>query len=471
MSATASPLLGDMLQQAGRLVAPLFLACAIVLGGASRGGFIANGVLQGLAAVILVWCLLDQRLNRLTIAARWLIGLAIAFFGLVLLQLVPLPPSIWTQLPGRSEIAEGYRIAGMALPDLPLSLAPEETLNGLLWFLPPLAAFVLIVRAPWRTVTAYLRWAIALCAVASVLFGLAQVIDGGTSVLYLYASTNRGLPVGFFANVNHQATLLLMATPFLGALAGRLHMRVQMGDGDVGQGIVVASMTVMVALGIMIAGSVAGYVLFGPAVVMALVIAGGRGGSPVRVFVMIGIALALAMLGFLVANSPMLSDLGITNLSASSLSRPDIFTRTLRAIGDFMPLGSGLGSFEALYPRCEDPTLITSTFVNHAHNDYLEIALELGVPGIGLLVAVVIWWGFQAGAIWRSESGESIRLRKAATVALGLVLLHSLADYPLRTGAVATFAAICLGLMAGSADAGRRRNPEPQPARHRHVTI
>ena len=59
---------------------------------------------------------------------------------------------------------------------------------------------------------------------------------------------------------------------------------------------------------------------------------------------------------------------------------------TARAIHDFMPWGSGLGSFRGVYHLYESRDQITTTYVNHAHDDYIEIALELGVAGVLLTI-------------------------------------------------------------------------------------
>ena len=39
-----------------------------------------------------------------------------------------------------------------------------------------------------------------------------------------------------------------------------------------------------------------------------------------------------------------------------------------------------------------DPATIERTYVNHAHNDYLELALEGGIPAIVLMLLFLAWW-------------------------------------------------------------------------------
>jgi O-antigen ligase len=66
---------------------------------------------------------------------------------------------------------------------------------------------------------------------------------------------------------------------------------------------------------------------------------------------------------------------------------------TVQAIIDFPILGSGLGVFPSIYPQYDTVTRYTQgNFVNHAHNDYLELMLETGT--IGLAIFLWAWYRF-----------------------------------------------------------------------------
>jgi O-antigen ligase len=110
-------------------------------------------------------------------------------------------------------------------------------------------------------------------------------------------------------------------------------------------------------------------------------------------------------------------------------------------------------------------------FINHVHNDYIEIALETGLAGIILMVTFLLWWTGRTIAIWRSPAIDYYG--RAATIATGALLAPSRVDFPLRTSGLAAGFAICLALMAGP----RRRvddeaqNPDEQPSRARHLSI
>jgi O-antigen ligase len=129
-----------------------------------------------------------------------------------------------------------------------------------------------------------------------------------------------------------------------------------------------------------------------------------------------------------------------------------------------MPLGSGLGSFRSVYRLYERPEQVTTTYVVHAHNDYAELALELGVAGIAVILLFLAWW---AASVWRSwSSPEGGPFSRAAAVASGAILVHSLVDFPLRTAAVSASFAMCLALLAGSRSVTRAEENELRPTRH-----
>jgi hypothetical protein len=107
-----------------------------------------------------------------------------------------------------------------------------------------------------------------------------------------------------------------------------------------------------------------------------------------------------------------------------------------------MPFGSGLGTFVPIYAMFEKPAdLIRDTYINHAHNDILEIWLTTGVLGLPLFGMFVAWVALRALEIWRSAPAEGADaldwiMVRAATLVIALLVAHSFVDYPLRTGAM-----------------------------------
>jgi O-antigen ligase len=152
---------------------------------------------------------------------------------------------------------------------------------------------------------------------------------------------------------------------------------------------------------------------------------------------------------------------------ASIESRQEYWSTSLPALQDQWLTGSGFGTFAQTYRRYEDPQVTDRWFTNHAHNDYLELAVEGGVAAMLVLLAFLFWWTGRARDSW---SGEAATIeQKAAVVASAAILLHSLFDYPLRTAGIAAVFAVCLALLAGAR--GTRPRVAPGSEQVRHATL
>src|SRR4051794_33274885 len=97
------------LSRAGALAAPSFLFLALLLGGSTRGIW-GNLALQLLAIPLLAWAVLAGERPQWRAAAKPLALILVAGLMLILLQLVPLPPALWTRLPGRGPVSEGFSL-------------------------------------------------------------------------------------------------------------------------------------------------------------------------------------------------------------------------------------------------------------------------------------------------------------------------------------------------------------------------
>ena len=190
------------------------LVAAFLLGGGSRADIVSLLLLRPLSAVALVYAL--WKYGPLFWQERWLPGLIIAIVLLPVLHLVPLPPAIWSELPGRGVVADTFRATGMALPWQAISMTPIATLNALLSLMLPVAMLLLCFSLDKAQQAGLLR-AVLIIGMASGLLGLLQAIGSPTSPLYLYRITNNGMAVGLFANRNHQAIFLACLLPLLAA--------------------------------------------------------------------------------------------------------------------------------------------------------------------------------------------------------------------------------------------------------------
>lgn len=447
-------------QDSVAIAAFTLLAFSFLFGGASRQHELRLALVE-LAALPLAIIALTTLIRRGASEHRFALMLLAGIVALPLLQLVPLPPAIWSAAPGRDQLVLALDVVGLPQGWLPLTFTPDKTWRSFLALIPPVAMFLaLLVASPITRVR--LVQALLGGTVVAILLGAAQVASGGEQ-LYLWATTGAGNVTGFFANRNHLATLCLIGIPFA-TVAGAGVLR--RGGSRLPLWLAVLYIALAaVALGVI--RSRAGVVLFAPVLAGSLLAAwaaAGRG-RPRPLLLALGSGAALAVAA--VAAFALAPILARFDPSGAPEGRFDNWPTVLEAAETQLPLGSGLGSFDAIYRSVEPLARLDATYFNQAHNDYLETLLETGWLGVGLIVTFLIWFGRRAWTAWSASVSTQRDLQRAATIAIGVVLLHSAVDYPLRTAMLATVFALCCGLLelVGRSDAAL--NPEGSSRRRR----
>ena len=447
-------------------VVPAYLLLCLLLGGGSAAGYWANMVLQLLALPLIVWAVIVQRGTPMAPSARQLVVGLILLLLLIGAQLIPLPPSIWASLPGRESVVEGYRLLGLPLPWRPISLAPYATLASALWLLPSIAILLGIIRiGAFRT--SWIAWVVALVATASVMVGALQVVGGQDSPWYFYSVTNRGATTGFFANANHMATLLVCALPFLASLYLGARARGKSSRRASGMFVILAGAVAVILVGVAINGSLAGIGLAIPAAFGSFLMIWSRKRKLPR-WVWAGVVAMLVGAAVLVYNVPFSSNNLTGEGRGASDSRFYSFSLSSEAASDYFPIGSGLGTFARIFQMYEDPATVDIYYMNHVHGDYIEVALETGLPGVLLIALFLLWWARRAVGIWRAD--EPDYYARAATIASAAMLVHSIVDYPLRTAAMGAFFAVCCALMAEPRARERSRKKQAEDDGPRHLS-
>jgi O-antigen ligase len=226
---------------------------------------------------------------------------------------------------------------------------------------------------------------------------------------------------------------------------------------------VLAGLGLVLIVGIALNRSLAGYGLALPVIAASLLIIlppGSRWRGAIA-----GVA-ALALVGAVGVLAT--TRIGGTTIGSNAVvsvqSRQDILQTTGKAIAANMPWGSGLGSFVRVYRLYESPDKVTSEYVIHAHNDYAEVVLELGVAGIVLILVFLGWWFAAVAAVW--GTGGAGPFSRAASIASATVLAHSLVDFPLRTAAIAACFAACCALLADLRIPVKQETNDLWPTRH-----
>ncbi|MDQ2877775.1 MAG: O-antigen ligase family protein [Pseudomonadota bacterium] len=199
------------------------------------------------------------------------------------------------------------------------------------------------------------------------------------------------------------------------------------------------------SIGLVVDRSVAGIGLLLPAIVATVAVYATARSDGRRRGLIVGAALACiltASASFALLSSDALRSKFRDTPGSRTLATPT----TLNAARDFLPMGSGLGSFVDVYGGYERPRFVSQTYMNHAHDDVAEVILELGAPAIALMTAFAIWFIWLAYRVWSSDERADAP-RRAASVAILLMAAHSVVDYPLRTSAMASIFALCCAVL------------------------
>lgn len=427
------------------------LSASFLLGGSARADVTSLLILRPVAFGVLAAGLLTLRSEHWQ-AHRVVLSLAAAALALPLIQLVPLPAGLWSVLPDRNLLADIDRATGLGQVWRPLSMTPYETRNALFSLAVPLAVIVLACQLSALRLRQALFVVLGLGALSAVL-GLLQTLSSPTSGLYLYKLTNNGSAVGLFANRNHQAFLLAAMIPLLvyAAASSTGARRLRWLLSSLG-GLLLLPL-------ILITGSRSGMILalFVILAVPFLVLGRdarriGRDQSETSAtqqprwprLLLIGSAAGLVTLTVTLGRALAWERLG--DASPYEDMRFRILPTLWELLGQHFWIGTGLGSFERVYQVHESDALLAAFYMNHAHNDWLELALTGGLPAMLLLAAAIVLAVRRGLAVWQhgDQAAADPSLARTGLVLLLLAGFASLSDYPLRTPACAALVALAM---------------------------
>ncbi len=188
-----------------------------------------------------------------------------------------------------------------------------------------------------------------------------------------------------------------------------------------------------------------------------------RGRRPLLAF-----AAVLAAVALWIGVEPVISRFQLIpeEISAES-GRTTVWRDSVGALEDFWLTGSGLRSFQYVYPIYR--SFGGRRFYSWAHNDYLQLGIELGLPGLLLVLAFLVWAVRRARAVRREllDSGSSLRALHAGYCSAAVAAaLHSFTDFGLHLPANAALLTIVVALVTGMTPS-RRPKDRPQDRKKR----
>ena len=267
---------------------------------------------------------------------------------------------------------------------------------------------------------------------------------------------------GPYVNHNHYAGLmeLLVPIPLILSFTRLAHEKERIAAG-----IAAAVMTGTVFL----SGSRGGMLaILAEFVVLSVIIVRQRKGVRLAVGVGSFAVVLLALLTWLGGKELTVRVTSISKETHTELSggmRLNIDRDGLHMFREKPVLGWGLGSFPIVYPQFR--TFYTNFFVNEAHNDYLQLLVEMGLLGFGTMVwfLIVLYRNaLRKIGNWMSDLTGAVTL--ACMLGLTGILVHSVVDFNLQIPAnAALFYVFCtIAASPPLLQRARRRKPAPAPS-------
>lgn len=340
-----------------------------------------------------------------------------------------------------------------------ISLSPDLFFETLVRFLIPPAFFILAFEAGRARENAKLIVKIlAYAGVAYAFYGLVAQASGGEAILWYKKWAYQGFLTSTFVNKNSYA-----AYAGLGLLCAIVFVRDRLNHVRVKDGVLARHAGFVAFLAAL---ELRDYIVFlSPAFLLAaLALTGSRAGVASSLF---GVAiLFLCMAVFdrwslrrwavfvsavlfafaffaVLGGDALFLRLEGGRLGEDSATRLAAYQLTRQAIADNPWFGFGLGSFDHAFRLYRDSSL--PLWFHHAHNDYLEMAMDLGLPAAAVLfISIMLMVGccFE-GVLRRKRDAIYPALGVAASALIGA---HVLVDFSLHIPAIAASYACLLGV-------------------------
>ncbi len=446
------------------VVCALLLLLALVFGGGTRPDLFSDLIVQLAAVPAIIFALARGRLAQLIDLQRSWVLLISLVVVVPLIFLLPLPIAVWQGLPGRAELLDAQRVAGLSHGYLrALSLDTTATWAALRALLPGIAIALLAPQLDdrWRR---RLLMLVVLGAVFTVPLGLAQLNGGAISPLRFYVPTNVLDAVGLFANRNHFAALLvsslLLTAGFLleelsdkRAVAARFRLRA----------LIFVLIGCVLLFGLALSRSRAGLGLAGLGLIGVAILGWRIAGRRMLPWIIGGAFLALILV-FQVGFVWIIERIG--QLFAGD-HRWLILSASLDLARDFAWVGVGPGGFPAAYAAFEPITAVGAKIVNHAHNDWLEWWIEAGFVLPLVALAFAMWLRSSSVILFNAIAAKAPDqlYRQGAWLAVIVGILHAGFDYQLRsTTNLCVFVLCCACLV--QRPPSRAHVPKARPRLH-----
>jgi O-antigen ligase len=135
----------------------------------------------------------------------------------------------------------------------------------------------------------------------------------------------------------------------------------------------------------------------------------------------------------------------LVQTSLQQESRDEVVRDASRMIFDYPLLGTGGGSFYSSFPQYQSSEV--HSFYDHTHNDYLQMAIEYGLPAFIIMAGMTLFLSYKAlRPMYRRQNSVFKGASFACSMAVLGMLVHMTVDFPLQAFANATYFCVFLAL-------------------------
>jgi O-antigen ligase len=289
---------------------------------------------------------------------------------------------------------------------------------------------------------------------AMAFFAVIQDLSTNGRIYWLRLPRSGGWIYGPYVNHNHYAGLMEMLFPI--PLAMCLSRRVERGP-KIALGVASAFM----ASTIVLCGSRGGVISLVVQLGLAAAYVAFPRKSP-KVAMALGAGLGVAALWVVLVGGTAVTDRLLTfhteaHTELSNGLRLTVTKDCARMFEDHPLLGFGLGTFPTQYPPYQ--SFYSNIFVNEAHDDYMQLLVEMGLAGFGVMVWFLMLLFRSA---WRKLKGGKLGVNGGLALAGSLgcvgILVHSFFDFNLQVASnAAWFYALAAMVAAPSVSEPRAR--------------
>jgi O-antigen ligase len=281
-----------------------------------------------------------------------------------------------------------------------------------------------------------------ICFYGSVLaaFAVVQGLSSDGKVYWLLTPRFAGWVYGPYVNHNHYAGLMEMLTPIPLVISSSRHASSQ-------DRWLAGCAAAIMGSSILLSGSRGGLIALATEMfLLTLVLVWQRSDSK-PIAGILAIAAVILVLFFWLGSSQLTERLSsipaAENTEVSTGTRLNLDRDALRMFAQRPLLGWGLGTFPVVYPQFR--SFYTDLYVDHAHNDYIQLLVETGVTGFCLtlwFLATAVSGSVRKISEYRFHANGRIGL--ACLLGITGILVHSFVDFNLEIPAnAAIFFCLC----------------------------